>query len=66
MTKIIESPKKKDVKLTFINIIKKKKVFMWGDELEPRPRANCLANHVLKDGPGLKMWIGVKKSKSKE
>ena len=39
---------------------------MWGDELEPRPRANCLANHVLKDGPGLKMWIGVKKSKSKE
>ena len=39
---------------------------MWGDELEPGPRANCLANHVLKDGPGLKMWIGVKKSKPTE
>ena len=39
---------------------------MWGDELELRPRANCLANHVLKDGPRPKMWIGVKKSKLKE
>ena len=34
-----------------------------GDELEPRPRDKGPTNHVLKDGPGPKIWIGVKKPK---